>query len=158
MSAETLLLNSLQGAIATPSCGVLGLVDELLAVAREHALRLSWHAGRCLIQIVDGGPAGLIEVPLHKSVVRAVLARIAVLCNERHPDSVSPYGGRGEVSIVIGVAGAIRVAFVNTPEEQRLDLAPLWPVATPHDGGQSLAVAGDESGSPLDERRSQPDG
>jgi len=125
-------------------------VDELLAVAREHAFRLAWDAGRCHVQFVDGGPAGLIEVPLQKSVVRAALARIAILCNERRPGSVSPYGGQGEVSIAIGVAGAIRVAFINTPEEQRLDLAPLWLAPTPHDEGQSLTAVGDESGSPHD--------
>lgn len=145
-------LERLRQAMATPDRGVLGLVDDLRAVARDHALRIAWHAGRCRVQLVDGGTAGRIEVSLEKSVVRAVLARIAVLCNERHPDSlgsVLPYGGQGEMSTADGVVGAIRVTFVNTPDEQSLDLAPLWPAATPPNGGRSLGAVGNESGSPI---------
>jgi hypothetical protein len=64
-------------------------------------------------------------VPLRKSVVRAALARIAVLCNQLNPNSVSPYGGQGELLIGADSTTAMRVVFVNTPDEQSLELAPL---------------------------------
>jgi hypothetical protein len=53
------------------------------------------------------------------------LARVAVLCNQRTPNSVSPYGGQGELLIGPEPTTTMRVAFVNTPDEQSLELAPL---------------------------------
>jgi hypothetical protein len=100
------------------------LVDELLAASREHGLKLVWQGDRCWVQYGEGGPPGSIEVPLRKSVVRAALARVAVLCNQRSANSVSPYGGKGEV-LVGAEPTTLHVAFVNTPDEQRLELTPL---------------------------------
>jgi hypothetical protein len=45
-----------------------------------------------------------------------------VLCNEQRPNSVSLYGGRGELSIHRKPAALLRVAFANTPDEQYLEL------------------------------------
>jgi hypothetical protein len=108
------------GRALTPSTnGVLGLVDQLLSLASEHGLQLAWQAGRCRIRSLEDGPDDWIEAPLTKSVIRAALARIAVLCNERNPNSVSPYGGQGELAVGNTL---MRVAFTNTPEEQNLEL------------------------------------
>jgi hypothetical protein len=113
----------LSRALTTPTRGVLGLVDDLLAMSREHGLQLYWHTGHCRVRFLEGDPAGWIDVPLRKSVVRAALARVAVLCNQRNPNSVSPYGGQGELLVGTDPTTAIRVAFVNTPDEQSLELA-----------------------------------
>ena len=110
-------------ALADPGAGVLGLVDELLAVSRQRDLSLAWREGRCLVALAGMGSPDRLDAPLPRSVFRAVLARIAALCNERNPDSVSPYGGRGEVSVGKETSATIRVAFVNTPGEQRLELS-----------------------------------
>jgi hypothetical protein len=115
----------LRHALTTSSGGVFGLVEELLAVFREHGLRLDWKADHCRVQFREGGPPDAIEVPLRKSVVRAALARIAALCNQRHPNSVSPYGGQGELLVGTDPTTTMRVDFVNTPDEQRLELTPL---------------------------------
>jgi hypothetical protein len=64
-----------------------------------------------------------IEVALRKTVVRATPARIAALCDERCPDSVSPHGGQGYVAIAVDPSKLIRATFVNTPETMNLDLA-----------------------------------
>jgi hypothetical protein len=98
------------------------LVDELLTVSREHEIRLGWQAGRCQVNIPQTDPPEQIEVTVQKSVMRAVLARVAALCNERVPNSVSPYRGRGEVAI--DSTTVLRVSFVNTPDEQTLELSP----------------------------------
>ena len=113
MTRSTEVLEHLSRAVGEPTNGVLGFADELLTAAQVHALRVGWHDGRCRIAVEEEAA----EVRLPKSVVRAVLARMAVLCNEHQPDAVSPYGGHGEV-------GGIRVTFVNTPEEQNLELTP----------------------------------
>src|SRR5258708_17688156 len=93
MNTPLTSLEQLTRALNTPTRGVLGLVDDLLAVSRQHGIHLDWHAGRCRVRFREGGPVGWIEVPLRKSVVRAALARVAALCNQRNPNSVSPYGG-----------------------------------------------------------------
>src|SRR5262249_56235813 len=63
------------------------------------------------------------EVSVPKSVFRAILARVAALCNEHAPNSVSPYGGEGEISVGTNPPTLFRVAFTNTPGEQRLEVS-----------------------------------
>jgi hypothetical protein len=123
MSNHLSLPERLGRALANPSQGVVGLVDELLAVSRQQDIQLSWQAGRCHVCFLNAGTPDRIDVPLPKSVVRAALARVAALCNERNPNSVSPYGGQGEVAVKTDPAKTVRVAFVNTPEQQSLELA-----------------------------------
>ena len=104
--------------------GVVGLVDELLALCREQGLHLDWQADRCRVRPLGARPEAWTEIPLPKSVFRAILARMAVLCNERIPDSVSPYGGEGELSAGTDSPTIFHVAFTNTPSEQILEIAP----------------------------------
>jgi len=98
------------------------LVDDLLAVCLEHGLQLDWQADRCRVRSFGGGWEESIDVPLRKSVFRAILARVATLCNERIPNSVSPYGGQGELSVGANRPAVFRVTFANTPTEQKLEL------------------------------------
>jgi hypothetical protein len=89
--------------------GVVGVVDELLALGNL-SLQLDWKDGVCHV--------GSVQVPLPKSVFRAVLARLAVLCNEYKAESVSPYGGTGEIAVGTDPPEVFRVSFTNTPAEQ----------------------------------------
>jgi len=129
MNAPSSSLQQLRHALATPTRNVVGLVDEVLALCQEHGLQLDWQEGGCRIRSSGGEPEGTIDVPLRKSVFRAILARVAVLCNERSPNSVSPYGGQGEVSVGADPAMTFRVEFANTPDEQRLELTRVRPKA-----------------------------
>lgn len=115
----------LRQALTAPTRGVLGFMGDLLVLSCEHGLQLDWKADHCRVRCGKGGPPDWIEVPLRKSVVRAALARVAVLCNQHRPNSVSPYGGQGELLVGSDSPAAIRVAFVNTPDEQSLELLPL---------------------------------
>lgn len=125
MNNASMPAEELRHVLTTPTRGVLGLVDELLAVARERSIHLDWKGDHCRVQFREGSTSDSIDVPLRKSVIRAALARIAVLCNQRKANSVSPYGGQGELLVGSNPATTIRVAFVNTPDEQSLELMPL---------------------------------
>jgi hypothetical protein len=102
--------------------GVVGLVDDLLAACRGLSLRLDYADDHCHIRVLDGGAPEPLAAPLPKSVFRAVLARVAALCNERVPASVTPYRGAGELADPADSHAVFRVAFTNTPDEQRLEL------------------------------------
>lgn len=105
--------------------GGVGLVDDLLGLCREQGLQLDWQADRCRVRPLGARPEESTEIPLPKSVFRAVLARIAALCNERAPGSVSPYGSEGELAVGTDPPTVFRVAFTNTPGEQRLEVRRL---------------------------------
>src|SRR5262245_37249153 len=99
MNTTAQLSGILRGVLTRPSGGMVGLVDDLLVVCLEHGLELEWQADRCRFRPLGGTWEELTRVTPRKSVFRALLARVAVLCNERTPNSVSPYGGQGELSV-----------------------------------------------------------
>jgi hypothetical protein len=111
---------AIRGVFNQPARGLVGMADDLLTVCREHDLELDWRTGCCRVRSRTGSWHEVADVPLGKSAFRGLLARLAALCNERHQDSCSPYGGQGE--IMAGRA-VFRVVFTNTPGEQRLQLA-----------------------------------
>src|SRR5688572_16533494 len=83
----------------TDGNGVVGLVDDLLTACWRFNLHLDCQAGRWRVRSAASQWEDLGTVPLRTSVVRAVLARIAAMCNELAPDSVTPYGGRGALAL-----------------------------------------------------------
>src|SRR5438876_349343 len=90
---------TLRGILTQPKRGVVGLVDDLLALCREHRLELDWKTDRCRVYSRAGDWHELTDVVLRKSVFRAILARIAVLCNNSPASTTSPYGGQGEITV-----------------------------------------------------------
>jgi hypothetical protein len=125
MNTTSQLTGAFRGALEHPARGVVEVVDDLLRLCPAPGLRLDWHAGRCRFRPHAGGPEEVIDGPLRKSAFRAILARVAALCNERSPHSVSPYGGQGEASVGGNPPTVVRVSFINTPDEQWLDLTPV---------------------------------
>jgi hypothetical protein len=122
MNTTSKLAEALCDAIEHPRRGVVGIVDDLLRLCPAQGLRLDWRANGCRIRCHPGDSEETIDVPLRKSVFRAMLARIAALCNEQTPNSVSPYGGESELSIGTNPPTLFRVTFSNTPAEQLLEL------------------------------------
>jgi hypothetical protein len=122
MSTTSELAQTLRGVLTQPTGGIVGLVDDLLAVCGKYGLQLEWQAGRCRFRPRGGHWEELSDVPLRKSVFRAILARLAALCNERTPIAVSPYGGQCELSPGANSPVLFRVTFTNTPAEQKLQL------------------------------------
>jgi len=125
--ADTETLLTLRRIIENPAGGVIGLVDELVAICAQERLELDWRAGNLHVRSLKHGWEEQISVPLRKSVFRAILARVAALCNEHVPNSVSPYGGHGQVLAGPNL-GVLYAGFVNTAAEQRLELTATQPL------------------------------
>lgn len=113
---------ALRGVLERPERGIIGMVENLLRLCPKQGLRLYWQDGVCRVRVRNGASEETIEAPLRKSVFRAVHARIAALCNKRWLNSVSPYGGRGELSVGANPPTIFRASFANTPAEQTLEL------------------------------------
>jgi hypothetical protein len=132
---------TLRHVLAQPTNGIVGLVDELLAVCGEHGLQLDWQSDRWRVRSSSEDWHELPDVPLRKTVFRAILARLAVLCNERRQGSASPYGGQGEIAVGTDPVTVFRVEFVNTPGEQRLELTQDQPGKRKPAGGHPMLAA-----------------
>jgi hypothetical protein len=112
---------SLSRIILHPNGGIVSMVDDLLAVCRDEGLRIEWQNKHCHVRSAHLDES--IDLSVSRSAFRAILARIAALCNERKPGSASPYGGQAELCLDSDPSTVFFVEFVNTAEEQRLDLA-----------------------------------
>lgn len=124
MNTTAQLSGIIRGILTQPTGGIIGLVDDLLLICLEHGLELDFQVDKYRFRSFDGGWEEFADVSLRKSVFRTILARVAALCNERNPNSVSPYGGQGELSIGENPEIVFRVKFVNTPAAQKLELVP----------------------------------
>jgi hypothetical protein len=123
MSDSSSFPERLQKVFQAPT-GVVGLVDDLLLLCRDQELRFDWDADRCAVRALGTDSRESTDIPLRKADFRTILARLAVLRHERVPNSVSPYGGNGELSLACDPSTVFQVAFVNTPAEQRLEVRP----------------------------------
>ena len=124
MNETTLLPNRIAEIFKPTPRGIVGLVDDLFRVCSADGFEMEWREERCRIRI-GAEKSDFMEVPLPKSAFRALLARIAALCNERRANSVTPYGGKGELIVAQDRSSLFIAAFVNTPSEQRLALTPV---------------------------------
>jgi hypothetical protein len=115
----------LRSILERPSGDVVDLVNDLLSVCQEQALQLDCQVDCFRIRSLAGGSEETIDNPLRKSVFRAILARLAALCNERSLDSVCPYGGRVSLSVGANPPALFELTFSNTSDEQWFKLAPV---------------------------------
>src|SRR5687767_10686363 len=99
MNTTTQLSDALHRAFAHSTRGVVGVVDDLLRLCPNEGLRLDWQDERCRVTSASNGFEEVLTWPMRKSVFRAILARVASLCNERSTSSVSPYGGQAELIV-----------------------------------------------------------
>ncbi|MGH9676459.1 MAG: hypothetical protein ACRD36_05100, partial [Candidatus Acidiferrum sp.] len=124
MSTASAYSEKLQKAMVNPTGGVVGLVHELLSVCGEHALEVDWRGAILRVRAQKGDWEDLIDTALRQSIKRAILSRVAVLCNERNPNSMSSYGGESVLRLTPSSPKSFRVVIVNTTEEQVLHLIP----------------------------------
>jgi hypothetical protein len=115
----------LRQAFAKTPRGVVGLTEQLLGACAGGHVEFERVGDSCVCRWGGSGEVQEATVPLPPAAFRTILARIAVLCNERSPNSVTPYGGKGLLAVEGEAATVFQVAFVNTPEKQQLELKSL---------------------------------
>jgi hypothetical protein len=123
MSTASHVSDVLRIVLTAPTDGVVGVVDDLLAACREHSLEIDWRGESCRIRSAGGEWETLRDLSVRKSVFRAIIARVAAICNEQNPNSVSPYGGDGTILVRPAPPLALHVTFANTAAEQRLAIS-----------------------------------
>ena len=112
----------LRRAFAPTQRGIVGLTEQLLEVCVGGDVAFERIGDRCVCRWSVSGETHEAAVPLPPAAFRTLLARIAVLCNERSPNSVTPYGGQGLLTVKGDPPTVVQVAFVNTPDKQHLEL------------------------------------
>jgi hypothetical protein len=130
MIHSTLFADRVQTAFQPTPRGVVGLVDELLGLCRLYQLRINFQDGHCSIRRLGADAQESLDIPVPKSVFRAALARIAAICNEQRPESVTPYRGEGSIAVPpvspcaekVVPPSTCYVSFTNTPSNQRLEM------------------------------------
>lgn len=123
MNATQQLTESFQAALRTTG-GLVEVVDAVLRVCHQERLHIRWHPDCCQISSLSGSLEDEIAKPLPISQFRAVLARIAAICNEHLPGCVTPYGGHAYLPLESDRKMLVRVIFANTADEQLLDIRP----------------------------------
>jgi hypothetical protein len=113
----------LRSILTQPTGGVVGLVDELLQVTLENGLQLDWRPDQFRFRARGGDWEELADFGLRKSVFRAILARVAALCNEQASIPLSPYEGRGDLTVSPSNTAVVHVNYVNDASNQRLEIA-----------------------------------
>lgn len=98
MKTTTLFTERMSQAFTPGPTGFVKLVDDLLEISRDWDLKLDWNEV-CRVQTGRDTECESFEAPMRLGEFRAVLARLAKLCNDHVAESVSPYGGEGTVSI-----------------------------------------------------------
>jgi hypothetical protein len=123
----------LRRAFASTQGGIVGLTDQLLEACAGSDVEFKRVGNQFLCNWTDNGETKEALVPLPPVAFRTILARIAALCNEYSPNAVSPYGGEGLLAVKGPPPTIVLVAFVNTPNEQRLQVRRNAKGATTHD-------------------------
>ena len=112
----------LRRAFAQTQGGIIGLTDQLLEACVGSDVKFKRIGNRCVCKWTVNGETKEALVPVPPAAFRTILARVAVLCNEYSPNAVTPYRGEGLLTVKGPPPTVVRVAFVNTPDEQRLEV------------------------------------
>ncbi len=112
----------LRRAFAPTQGGIVGLTDQLLEACVDSDVEFKRVGNRFVCNWTVNGETKEALVPLAPAAFRTILARIAALCNEYSPNAVTPYGGEGLLTVKGPPPTVVRVAFVNTPSAQRLEV------------------------------------
>lgn len=102
---------------------IVDLTDALLNATTDAngPLRLTWDPTSQQVHLLDAS-GSLFPISWPKSVFRAILARLAAICNEQKPNSVSPYGGEGEIAT--NGSPSVKIHFENTTDRSMVSLNP----------------------------------
>ncbi len=112
----------LRRAFAPTHGGIVELTDQLLEACVGSDVEFKRVGNQCVCNWTVNGETKESLVPVPPAAFRTILARVAALCNEYSPNAVTPYRGEGLLTVKGPPPTVVRVAFVNTPDEQRLEV------------------------------------
>ena len=125
MIPSQMVHDCLRRAFAPTQGGIVGLTEQLLAACVGGDVEFERVEDRCVCRWTVSGDVQEATAPLPPAAFRTILARIAFLCNQRSPNSVTPYGGEGLLALAGQPSTVFQVAFVNTPNKQQMKLKSL---------------------------------
>ncbi len=118
-----LMVRRLCAILTNPGDGIVAMVDNILASCSDARVEVELQEGTLSVYFLNCCAQLRLSIP--KSVLRAIIARVAALCHEQTPNSVSPYGGEGELMVPAKPGSFIKAVFVNTTDQQHLTLTTL---------------------------------
>jgi hypothetical protein len=124
MIATQTKLDRMAKAFKATAKGLPGLTDQILEACVGASVSFFSQGKQIRYCCRADGETSDGIAPLSGSIFRAILARVAVRCNEHVPDSVTPHGGKGVVAVGDDLVTLLAVQFVNTPEKQELNVQP----------------------------------
>ncbi|MGP0064244.1 MAG: hypothetical protein ACLQGP_11670 [Isosphaeraceae bacterium] len=98
------------------------MTDQLLEACVGSDVEFKRVGNRCVCNWTVNGETKEALVPVPPAAFRTILARVAALCNEYSANAVTPYRGEGLLTVKGPPPTVVRVAFVNTPDQQRLEV------------------------------------
>lgn len=118
--------------LANPGDGIVSLVDRILTSCADDRVEVEFREDFVRGLVLGCGAEfrllaefELLGESIPKSVLRAIIARVAALCNEQTPNAVSPYCGEGELTISAKPGALLKAVFANTADQQHLTLTTL---------------------------------
>lgn len=124
MSIPLNIVNEITNAMTGANNGIVGLVDVLLNGIVDHAVKLEWRKeeGLAISHLDEDHVPTILKV--RPSVLRSILARIAVICCAYTSQEVSPYGGTARIPSPRDPDLLLKIHFQNTSTAQTLVIFP----------------------------------
>lgn len=122
MIASSEIDDRMRRAFAPTSGGIVALTDQILSACIGSDVELTRVGNQIVSRWTSDAETVETPAPLPVAGFRTILARVAALCAESNPDTVTPYGGDVSLTLKGPPPTAVRVVFANTPSEQRLEI------------------------------------
>ena len=106
--------------------GFFDLVDDILAYVVENRARIVWVRELVTEFPLDGGTSRSLGFAYRNSVARAVIARLAALCEVAIGNPFHPYRGEGSFTDPRWPHVRFFVEFSNSSAELCLELTPVF--------------------------------
>jgi len=121
-------LDRLRDYLSAPTDGIIGLVDAILALSRRwDDVRVEEPGKSLRLKLTGGAGSQDVEFNLRRPLLRAALARVAVIVSDDRHAPFSPYEGEGEIVLEGEPSTRVHVRWANTTREQSLMLVAVRP-------------------------------
>ncbi len=140
-NSMVVMTRKLRAILENPGDGIVAMVDSLLTNCADYRVEVEFREDIYQGEVLDARGRFTVESSIPKPVLRAIIARVAALCNEQTPHAVSPYGGEGELTVSAKPGALLKAVFVNTTDQQHLTLTTLRTATEVPDGTEIVSEA-----------------